>query len=330
MTAALRVLLSSSTNPWFNLAVEDRLFRELPPDQQVLLLWRNDPTVVIGRHQNPWLECNLRRMVADGVILARRQSGGGAVYHDLGNTNFTFVSPADGYDREINFEIVLKALHSLGITAMRSGRNDILVSTNDGDRKISGNAFKHTRSRCFHHGTLLVRADLGRLTEYLNPRERVVEARGTKSVRSPVANLAELPGGGGITHESICAAMEEAFRRHYGRTTDHREVREEDLADNTDLHDYYRTISGWDWCFGATPSFQQTIALGGAEVKLKVDRGVIDDVVIQFAVLEEGLRSFLKDRLAGIRYDETAVRTALAPSTPRWAVFLEELVEQIG
>lgn len=330
MSADVSVLFSSSTDPWFNLAVEDQLFRELPLDRQALLLWRNTPTVVIGRHQNPWLECDLRRMAADGVALARRQSGGGAVYHDLGNTNFTFLSPADRYDRDVNFGIVLDALRSLNVTARRSGRNDILVASGNGDRKISGNAFKHTRSRCFHHGTLLVDADLKRLTGYLTPRERTVEARGTRSVRSPVANLTDLPVGAAITHETVCSAMAEAFQGYYRAAGDRMEIHEYDMKGNETLHEYYHKISGWEWSFGATPAFEQTVILGAVTVKLKVDRGVITDVVVQCAVPEEGLRSLLVGRLAGTRYDEAAVRTTLASIPAQWADLAEELVEQIG
>src|SRR5690606_10463173 len=105
----LRILKSAVTNPWFNLATEDWIFNTLNPDSHTLFLWRNSETVVIGRSQNPWVECKIDKMEADDVFLARRQSGGGAVFHDLGNTNFTFLSPNDDYDQAANFTIIINA-----------------------------------------------------------------------------------------------------------------------------------------------------------------------------------------------------------------------------
>ena len=112
----LRILKSAVTNPWFNLATEDWIFNTLNPDSHTLFLWRNSETVVIGRSQNPWVECKIDKMEADDVFLARRQSGGGAVFHDLGNTNFTFLSPKDDYDQAANFTIIINALKNLAST----------------------------------------------------------------------------------------------------------------------------------------------------------------------------------------------------------------------
>ncbi len=115
----LRILKSAVTNPWFNLATEDWIFQALgteqeAPDTHTLFLWRNSETVVIGRSQNPWVECKTDKMAADDVFLARRQSGGGAVFHDLGNTNFTFLSPKHAYDQTANFTIIINALKKTG------------------------------------------------------------------------------------------------------------------------------------------------------------------------------------------------------------------------
>ena len=139
--STLRLLISDSYDPWFNLAVEECIFRQMPATQRVLFLWRNADTVVIGRAQNPWKECNTRRMEEDNVRLARRSSGGGAVFHDLGNTCFTFMAGKPEYDKTISTSIVLNALNALGVTAEASGRNDLVVKTADGDRKVSS---RHT------------------------------------------------------------------------------------------------------------------------------------------------------------------------------------------
>ena len=200
--STLRLLISDSYDPWFNLAVEECIFRQMPATQRVLFLWRNADTVVIGRAQNPWKECNTRRMEEDNVRLARRSSGGGAVFHDLGNTCFTFMAGKPEYDKTISTSIVLNALNSLGVTAEASGRNDLVVKTPDGDRKVSGSAYRETMDRGFHHGTLLLNADLSRLANYLNPDKKKLQAKGITSVRGRVANLVELLPG--ITHEQSC------------------------------------------------------------------------------------------------------------------------------
>ncbi len=216
--STLRLLLSDSYDPWFNLAVEECIFRQMPATQRVLFLWRNADTVVIGRAQNPWKECNTRRMEEDHVRLARRSSGGGAVFHDLGNTCFTFMAGKPEYDKTVSTAIVLAALNSLGVTAEASGRNDLVVKTDSGDRKVSGSAYRETMDRGFHHGTLLLNADLSRLANYLNPDQKKLQAKGITSVRGRVANLVELLPG--ITHQQVCEAIQEAFFSHYGERVD--------------------------------------------------------------------------------------------------------------
>lgn len=188
MSGKLRLLLSESYDPWFNLAVEECIFKQMPADQRVLFLWRNDNTVVIGRAQNPWKECNTRKMEEDGVKLARRSSGGGAVFHDLGNTCFTFMAGKPEYNKTISTQIILDGLSKAGIQATASGRNDLVVPLADGERKISGSAYKETKDRGFHHGTLLINADLSRLANYLNPDPKKLQAKGITSVRSRVTN----------------------------------------------------------------------------------------------------------------------------------------------
>lgn len=181
--SSLRLLLSDSHDPWFNLAVEKCIFRQMPASQRVLFLWRNAQTVVIGRAQNPWKECNTRRMARDGIRLARRSSGGGAVFRDLGNTCFTFMAGKPEYDKSLSTAIMLDGLRRLGVEARASGRNDLLMDTPDGERKISGSAYRKTADRGFHHGTVLLHADLSRLAHYLNPDVKKLHAKGITSVR---------------------------------------------------------------------------------------------------------------------------------------------------
>lgn len=153
-------------------------------------------------------------MEEDGVTLARRSSGGGAVFHDLGNSCFTFMAGKPGYDKSVSTTIVIDALARLGVSAFASGRNDLLVATPDGDRKVSGSAYRETHDRGFHHGTLLLDADLGRLAHYLNPDPKKLAAKGISSVRSRVANLGELLPG--LGHEQVVQALCDAFFAHHG------------------------------------------------------------------------------------------------------------------
>lgn len=225
----LRLLVSDSHDPLFNLAVEECIFRQMDPGQRVLFLWRNANTVVIGRAQNPWKECNTRRMEEDGVTLARRSSGGGAVFHDLGNSCFTFMAGKPEYDKSVSTAIVLDGLKRLGIEAFASGRNDLLVATPDGERKVSGSAYRETLDRGFHHGTLLLDADLGRLANYLNPDPKKLAAKGITSVRSRVANLCELLPG--IDHQQVSEALVEAFFHHYGARVEPEHISPEQMPD---------------------------------------------------------------------------------------------------
>ncbi len=133
--STVRLLISESYDPWFNLAVEETIFRQMPTDQRVMFLWRNADTVVIGRAQNPWKECNTRRMEEDNVRLARRSSGGGAVFHDLGNTCFTFMAGKPEYDKTVSTQIIVDGLAQVGINAQISGRNDLVLDTESGREK---------------------------------------------------------------------------------------------------------------------------------------------------------------------------------------------------
>ncbi|SUD92008.1 lipoate--protein ligase [Psychrobacter phenylpyruvicus] len=305
----LRILKSEVTNPWFNLATEDWIFQELKPDTHILFLWRNSETVVIGRSQNPWVECKTDKMEQDGVYLARRQSGGGAVFHDLGNTNFTFLSPKEEYNQDANFQIIINALKKLGIDATQSGRNDMQV----GDRKISGSAFKHAVDRSFHHGTLLVDANMQKLGDYLNPHPLKLQAKGIKSVRSRVANLVEFNDS--ITHDSLSDAIIEAFCDYYGETVAVEELDEATLKAEPHLNKFYQQMADWDWRFGKTPQFSHHIETrfdwGIVDLHLDVQQAVITEVVIFSDALNVELIDELKQALTDTKYTIADVKAKL-------------------
>ena len=182
-----RLITTASVNPYHNLALEELLMESNPPECCTLYLWQNRQTVVIGQNQNAWQECRVKELEEDGGHLARRLSGGGAVFHDLGNLNFTFLVPRADYDVARQTQVIEEAAASFGLTVERSGRNDILVE----GRKFSGNAFYKKGQNAYHHGTILIDVDMGALGRYLNVQPDKLQSKGVRSVRSRVTNVAE-------------------------------------------------------------------------------------------------------------------------------------------
>lgn len=270
-----RLLISESTNPLFNLAVEDAIFRSMDPAQKVLFLWRNDNTVVIGRGQNPWKECNTKKMEEDGMTLARRSSGGGAVFHDLGNTNFTFMAGKPEYDKSISTNIILEALAKLGINAEASGRNDLIVKVGEEIRKISGSAYRETPDRGFHHGTLLIDVDFTKLGNYLNPDPKKLKAKGISSVRSRVANLQEFDES--LDHDKICTAIQKVFFEKFGEAETVELISEDNPPNIPGFSEQYEKQQSWEWNFGQALQFSHELSerfsWGGVEIHLDVVRG---------------------------------------------------------
>lgn len=304
-----RILLSDSTDPWFNLAVEDTIFRSMPANQRVLFLWRNADTVVIGRAQNPWRECKTERMAADGVKLARRQTGGGAVFHDLGNTNFTFMAGKPEYNKDTSTAIVLAGLKKLGIHGVAQGRNDMVIDDEEGVRKFSGSAYRETPDRGFHHGTLLLHADLSRLANYLNPDVKKLQAKGITSVKSRVINLNSLHAD--INHQQVCKAIIDAYGEHYGHSVEPELISPQSYWDLPGFEERFALQSSWDWNFGQTPPFTHTMderfAWGGVEVFLEVDKGVIQHAAIYGDMLDPAPLEQVAKQLRGLAHNHEAI-----------------------
>lgn len=330
--SSLRLLISDTYDPWFNLAVEETIFRQMPSTQRVLFLWRNADTVVIGRAQNPWKECNTARMEQDNVRLARRSSGGGAVFHDLGNTCFTFMAGKPEYDKSISTGLVINALQDLGITAVASGRNDLEVETPDGMRKISGSAYKETRDRGFHHGTLLLNADLTRLANYLNPDPKKLQAKGISSVRGRVANLSDIVPG--LTHEQICERISEAFFRHYGERVQAEHISPQALPDLPGFMETFTRQSSWEWNFGQAPAFSHLLdhrfSWGGIELHFDVEKGHVSRSQLFTDSLNPAPLEALALRLQGASYRSDVLQQACESLIPEFPEQEKELREVAG
>ena len=269
MIRSIAIYESAGYDPYRNLAVEEHLL-ELAKDRCILYLWQNENTVVIGRNQNPWKECKTALLQEEGGHLARRLSGGGAVFHDLGNLNFTFLLPREDYELPRQLEVICRAVRSLGIPAELSGRNDILA---DG-RKFSGNAFYKNGSQAYHHGTLLVAADMARLSRYLNPSQAKLQAKGVDSVRSRVINLKELSPS--LTVGVLKNALVQAFSQVYGMTPERLQTEAMDLRRIGELT---ARNESWEWNFGRKLPFtlecEERFSWGNLHVQLRVEAIVL-------------------------------------------------------
>lgn len=302
MAEQLTVITANSTDPYKNLALENWLLDHVGADEVILYLWQNQHTVVIGKNQNAWQECNISTLEADGGRLARRLSGGGAVYHDLGNLNFTFVAQKAHYDVAKQHDVILTALQRLGIQAEKSGRNDILV---DG-RKVSGNAFYEHMDRCYHHGTLLMQVDSEKMARYLNVSQEKLASKGVRSVKSRVLNLVEVCPT--LNAAQLKDALVAAFSDVYGGTPVRMPLEAVDALEWQALEARY---SAWEWNFGRRFRFDRSIGerfpWGRVDIQMQIDRGHISDVQVYSDALVPAFIDALGPALLGARYERQSV-----------------------
>ena len=306
MIHRLQIYTADCVDPYFNIATEKYLLDTVPEDCLRLYLWQNENTVVIGRNQNAWLECRTTLLEQEGGKLARRLSGGGAVFHDLGNLNFTFLTSEENYDLDRQLSVIQTACKSLGIQVEKSGRNDLLA---DG-RKFSGNAFFHGGNHAYHHGTLLVSADMEKLSRYLTPPKAKLEAKGVSSVRSRVTNLQELCPG--LTCEALAQKMEEAFGVVYGFTPE--TITLDDNARALICQDAQK-FADWDWLYGSKLHFstecQGRFDWGYIHLQLHLESGRILSAAVWSDAMDWELSGQVQHALTGCRFALEDIQSAL-------------------
>ena len=306
MVTKIFIYNAQGTNPHENLAAEKVLMDALQPGEAMLYLWQNLNTVVIGKNQNAWLECRTSLLEEEGGKLSRRLSGGGAVYHDLGNLNFTFLMCKEDYDLDKQVAVIQKACALAGILAEKSGRNDLLA---DG-RKFSGNAFYQDKVHAYHHGTLMVDVDKDKLGRYLSPPTAKLQAKGVASVRSRVVNLKELCPS--LTIEGMRKHMVLAFQDVYGLTATEFVL---DDTMKTQIHQLKDLYSSWDYLYGAPLSFtfscEEKFDWGYVGLQLDAKGGIVQEVGINTDAMDWTLPDAIVKALKGCRFETESMIYAL-------------------
>jgi len=318
---------SHSHDPYFNLSFEKYLFENVPDDEVIFYLWQNERTVVCGRNQNIYKECNLTALNKLGGKVARRLSGGGAVFHDLGNLNFSFIARDALYDVDRQLGIIEEALKHMGLNVIRSGRNDLTI----GGRKFSGNAFHKANGSNCHHGTIMIDVDPDLIDEVLTVDSGKLESKGVSSVVSRVANLKDFKED--ITIDELKKNLFAACLREYDCKNFSSEITIESnmvISSNGRL-DWFsdgsmltmlqslsenRTFFADDkWIYGRNPAFTNTIERrfdwGSVEICLNVDGDEIKDCKIYSDSLVPEFILTAEGSLPGTKYSPDKIKAAI-------------------
>ena len=321
MINRIKLYESNSFDPYLNLATEQYLMETVEEDACILFLWQNQNTVVIGRNQNAGKECRTELLNTEGGRLARRLSGGGAVFHDLGNLNFTFLMAEEDYDLDRQLTVIEMACRSLGIPVERSGRNDILA---DG-RKFSGNAFYHNKGRAYHHGTLMVAVDGEKLGRYLSPSKAKLQAKGVESVRSRVVNLTEFCPE--LTCEELAERLEAAFGVTYDLPV---ERMEPDVAGADELRAKYASN---EWLYGPrlplSLECEQRFDWGEVQLQLQVESGEVVAAKVYSDAMDAELPSALERALTGCAFSCSALCARVEEQMGAYAADLSAMLAQL-
>lgn len=291
---------------WLNLARDGYFLENNKKGDVILYFYVNKNAVIIGRNQNAWKECSIANMDADGVQLVRRHSGGGAVFHDNGNLNFSFITDEKHYDLNRQMRVILNAVSKLGLKAELSGRNDITI---DG-KKFSGNAFSLAKGNRSHHGTILVNADLTKLSNYLCVSKEKMRSRGIDSVRARVCNICELSSG--LTVEAMRRLVIESFIEEYGAASEY-------VFDGTalaEVEERRERLASWEWRFGKTPQFDfetdKRFSFGDTQIYFNSRNGVIRETKVYSDCLDTELTTEIENALTGVHFRKEEIKAALS------------------
>lgn len=304
-------VINNSNNPYFNLALEEYFLKHKDIKEDILILWQNDNTIVVGKNQNTYEELNAEYVNDNNINVVRRLSGGGAVYHDLGNLNFTIIQPSSS-DHKNDFSFftkpIIECLNKLGADAAFSGRNDILL---DG-KKISGNSQYFCKDKLLHHGTLLFNSEMTVLTKALKVKKEKFESKGVKSVGSRVTNISDYIDKSISLEKFKNMLVETVFEYRKGEIKNY-ELTETDIEKINELvKNKYGT---WEWNYGKSPEFNYSKEIrfdaGSVSVKINVADGVIKDFKIYGDFFEENPVEEVEDRFIGKRFEIAELKDVL-------------------
>ncbi|MCC2250837.1 lipoate--protein ligase [Virgibacillus sp. AGTR] len=301
------------TDPSINLALEEYVLQNFGEKDTYLLFYVNAPSIIIGRNQNTIEEINTQYVDDNGIKVVRRLSGGGAVYHDEGNLNFSFITKDDGNSFQ-NFakftQPVVDALNKLGVPAELQGRNDLTAE----GRKISGNAMYSTKGKMFSHGTLMLDSEIENVVSALKVKKEKIESKGIKSIRSRVANISEF-----LEKKITVDEFKEIILRHVFDVEDVADVPRYELTEEDweNVHQISRErYQNWEWNYGKSPSFNiqasHKFPAGLVDVRLDVKKGVIGNCKIYGDFFGIGEIKVMEEKLVGVRHNRQALEEALA------------------
>lgn len=299
----MKFIENNSIDPHYNLAFEEYIFKYLKSDEEFVLLWRNGPSIIVGKNQNTVEEINLEFVKENNINVVRRVTGGGAVYHDLGNLNFSFIVNADNSEK-IDFKTynvpIIKALEKIGVNCELSGRNDLVI---DG-KKFSGIAQSITKGRVLNHGTLLFDSKLETLSKSLNVKRDKIESKGVKSVVSRVTNIKPYVKEDIDVLEFKQVLLKNIYE-YFNQPVEIYELSDEDRKNIQKMVD--ERYGTWEWNYGRSPKFNykgyNRFAGGCVETRLQVENGLIEGCKIYGDFFGKGDVKELEDKLQGVKYD---------------------------
>ena len=301
------LIYNDKTNPYFNLAMEEYLLKNFNED--MFILWRNEPSIIIGKNQNTISEINLDYVKEHNIPVVRRQSGGGAVFHDLGNINFTFIASNNNFSDFKRFTLpIIELLRSLNINAEFSGRNDLLI---DG-KKFSGNAQYHYKNKVMHHGTLLFSSEISDMSNALKAKPIKFEGKGVKSVKSRVTNISEH-----LSESMNILQFKDLLMDYLEKTNNDNKYYQLTDYDINEINNLVsQKYNTWDWNFGNSPKFSLYNELkypsGNIEFNLNVDKGIIKDIKFFGDFFGKYDVSFIEESLIGTKYEENSIKNVLS------------------
>lgn len=306
----MRYIINESKNPYYNLAVEEFVLTEMDEKYNYFLLWQNAPTIVIGKHQNTLEEINQKYVKEKNIHVVRRLSGGGAVYHDLGNLNFTFIvhnHPDDQFDFKKFTKPVVNALNKIGVNAQFNSRNDLEIE----GKKFSGNAQYMRKNRLLHHGTLMFNSEIEELVKALSVSDDKIISKGIKSVRSRVANISDY-----LDQQISIEEFKEILLRYLQDEMGQFDVKylsqEQESKVEALKNKRYNT---WEWNFGSSPKFnikkEKKFDQGKIETLIDVSDGYIQSIKFYGDFFGNGDINEIEEKLIGERYEESTIKKAL-------------------